>query len=413
MINKINGISLYAGINQRAKISFKADDSAVTVPEIKSENKGMDALAAYNAAIVKKAPVSKDKLELEPVKPFTLAPENFDNIEGEKIYTSDGKLNSIIRRDENTYTVYTPDENNEKLFATIETYDKKNNRNVIKSQSNEIKDGKYTSVYVEENDPQTGKTLRYSRYNDGVLYSLGKTIREPNGREIDINCYEDDKEYYVIASYPDYKNKIYARFDKNKQLLSISEDKEYKNKKTSTEIEFFNGAPTNIHFSKDIIISNTIGLNYIKQDILKPAEHFEKPDNLKDIDGEKKYYSNGALESLTFNSDNGETTAYFTPEGNCYKIESDNLSYFENYTNEIITEKLQDGSTKETSLYKTGCKNVQIKNGSSYKEIGYEKDGKPSYYEEGIIDKDNEKKAKIYLSYTNGNVDYAREYNND
>ena len=416
MINKITGVGVNSGVNSginlRKSINFKSEteNKNVTVPKIK-EDKGLDALAAYNSAIVKAPVISKDKLDVEPLPLITINPEDIKKIEGEKIYSSDGKLFGIIRRDEKTYTVYLPDENDTNLIKSIETYDKYT-RNVVKAQYNEIEDGKYAGYSLEENDAVTKAPLRSTYYDEnGKLYNAYKYINKPDGQKISICYYYDDKEYCVYSDSQNGNLRISAVFDNNKQLINYSEIRKNKYQNNTTEINFYQGAPINIYSAKETTLPNTMGLdNFLNREELKPAEHFEKPENIKDIDGEKTYYSNGALESNTFNSDNGKTTALFTTEGSCYKIKDDKHSVFYNDYNEIITETLDNGKIKETTLYSKGGKKVKIKDGNSYKELSVDKDGKPSYYEEGIFENDKEKATK-YLSFDKGVLNYAREYN--
>ena len=116
----INKVGFSAGIYKNFP-SFKSEESVeqnkMTTPDFSPNNKGLEALAAYNEAMVKKE-VSDNKFNVEPLAPITTS-VNADEIEGEKIYSSDGVLQSIIRRDENTYTIYTPDKENPDKFSKI------------------------------------------------------------------------------------------------------------------------------------------------------------------------------------------------------------------------------------------------------------------------------------------------------
>ena len=59
---------------------------------------GVNAVANYNRANFN----LQSKLDVEALVPININPKDIDKIEGEKIYTSDNKLHSIVQEDEKT-----------------------------------------------------------------------------------------------------------------------------------------------------------------------------------------------------------------------------------------------------------------------------------------------------------------------
>jgi len=405
--NKINNI-------RRNQIHFRGDeqqDEKKVVSNIfeQSENKGLDALAAYNYAM-SAIPVAKDKLDIEPLTPIIIAPEDIDKMTGEKIYSSDGKLHSIVQRNENTYTVNTLDKDNENMFSDIETFDKKTG-NILLRQRNIIEDGKYTNYYLTKYDANTQKPIATTDYEGSELYSASKTIYKPNGNQEDINKYYKEKEFYIAESSKDGKNHANITLNDNKQItnLSIRHNKKLSSKELNAS--FYNGALTSISTTNTMTIPNTLGWENFKSDSeLKPAALFKKIENLNNIEGEKTYYSNGATETNTFESDNGKTTAYFKPDGTCYKIESENKTVEFDGKNQTITELLDNNKTKITRLYESGDKSVKLKDNDTYKRIDYTSKNYPDYYIEGIIINGEEKDTKYLYYDDNGMLEQGYDY---
>lgn len=411
MINKIGTEFNIKNIGFRAEndvMEANKSKNNITKPEIKADNKGLEALAIYNSAMINK-PLPKNKLDIEPLVPIVITPEDADKMDGERIYSSDGKLHSIVRHDEDTVTVFTPDKENEKVFSEIITYDKATGKKPLIVQTTDNDEGN-EYIVINEYDPASGKNIRSTSYVNGKIDYADKTIYEPSGKEINISRYYDDNRYIVHSS--DNRNSHSTIvFDKDKQVIEYSEDKNYKNHIVSTEIEFYHGAPYKVESEKTMFFPNIIGWEkFINNDNLKPAEPVEKIKNIKEIEGEKTYYSNGAIESNTFNSDSGKTTAFFRPDGSCCKITSDRKDIEFDVNKQIITEKLENGKEKITQLYKDGNKKVELKDDNNYQVISYYENGKPNYYSEGII-KDGEECETTWLSYDeSGMLNYAGEY---
>ena len=410
----INRIGINVGVN---RIVFRADEQNLPAGNVENNtfvepfqgNKGLDALAAYNAAIVKK-PILQDELKVEPLIPIVINPENVDKMEGERIYSSDGDLHSIVRRDENTYTVFTPSKDDENKFNVIKTYDKKTGNIIILQENSKNYDGK-ECIEIREFDSKTGDSIRYSEYLDGDIAYARKTTKDKFGKEHDVTFFYDDKTYRTTVTYPNGNRSMSAYFDENKQLINFSEYDAKKAYSTNTDIDFYHGAPTSISITKNMTMPNIIGWEtFVNSEYLKPSANFEKIEHIKDIEGERTYYSNGALESNKFNSESGVVTAYFNPDGTCENIKSDNKEIFFSNNGNTIKETLENGKFKETKFLKNNAYRVKIYDDKTYQELSITDKNKPLWYSEGIIQDHQEKETKWLSFDDNGMLEYGRDY---
>ena len=90
MINKIGVVSNIKPYNTM----FKSEQKKVVTsgPNYETNNKGLEALAVYNKSYT-------EELNIKPI-PLILEPEkDIDDILGEKIYNSEGKLHSIVNNE--------------------------------------------------------------------------------------------------------------------------------------------------------------------------------------------------------------------------------------------------------------------------------------------------------------------------
>ena len=126
------------------------------------------------------------KFDIKPLEPIVIQPNYTHSIKGERIYTSEGKLYSIVDENENTKIVYTPNEDDERFFDRIVTTDKETG-NVIRRQVNYIEDGEYDEMTVYAYSKDTGKLEAETTYNEGKLYSATKYIIISS---VNIFCYK-------------------------------------------------------------------------------------------------------------------------------------------------------------------------------------------------------------------------------
>lgn len=370
MINKIN---FAQGIqNVQFRLAFKANDEGEQAPVSAPDNsvsfKGAEALANYNKPNV--MAFDKSILDVEPILPTIIKPDEIGSIEGEKIYGSNGKLNSIVNRVGDKIVVYTasPDEDN--VITSIVTKDKKTG-NVIKEQRTVAENGESWTT-VREYNPETGDVIGATSYNeDGEPDWASKTITKENGVTQDVEYDFRNGHYRVSESSAD--NKFYRsyEFNKNKELISIVEDK---NRQSYSRIELYNGAVLSAEHTKTEVIPNNMGREVLNDEDIKPADMSVYPNS---IEGEKTFYSNGSLESVTA----GDLVYNYSPEGDITSIKDGNKTVEVNGEVTVITENLEDGAVKTTTHFEDGDTWVDYEKDDSQKHFILNGD-LPSYYRE-------------------------------
>lgn len=367
MINKIN---FAQGIQQvQSRPAFKAketDDGTVTAPDSSVSFKGAEALANYNKPNV--MAFDKSILEVEPLIPTIIQPDAIGSIEGEKIYGSNGKLNSIINRVGDKVVVYKASAENDNIIESIVTTDKKTG-NVIRRQNTEFEDGKqWTSV--SEFDSLTGEQTRYTSYNEnGEPDYASKIIAKPNGFTQEISYDYRNGHYNVYEDSADGKYHRSYEFNKNKDLVRIYENK---NDTNNSVVEFYNGAVISTEHTRKEILPNNMGREVLNDGDVKPADISIYPDS---IEGEKTFYSNGSLESVTA----GDLVYNYSPEGDITSIKDGNKTVEVGPNVTIITENLEDGAVKETRYCDDRFVFVDYEKDDYKKHISI-KNGNPYYY---------------------------------
>lgn len=363
MINKIN---FAQGIQQiQARPAFKAKEAGnetVTAPDSSVSFKGAEALANYNKPNV--MAFDKSILEVEPLIPTIIKPDTIGSIEGEKIYGSNGKLHSIVNRVGDKVVIYKAFPENDNMIESIVTTDKKTG-NVIRRQDT---DAEGSSVF--EYDALTGEQTRYTSYNEnGEPTWASRTITRPNGSTQDISYDFRNGHYRVSEDSADGKFHRNYKFNKNKELISVWEDK---NGQSTTSVEFYNGAVISTEHTKKEVLPNNMGREVLNDADVKPADMSVYPDS---IEGEKTFYSNGSLESVTA----GDLVYNYSPEGDVTSIKDGNKTVEVNGNVTTITENLEDGAVKTTKSFDDGFVYVDYEKDDYKKHISI-KNGNPSYY---------------------------------
>ena len=386
---RVNGLST---INFVSRPAFRGDENKEQI-ESTEQNvsmKGTEALASYNLSIL------KHPEKLDNIEPLELIFNPQEEIEGERIYTSEGKLRAIVKEDENTKTIYTPDEENENLIASAEVIDK-NTQQVLMKQTNYIEDGQYdgsswVSKYAD------GRLVQDSSYQNGELTeaSINKIVK--NNQELSVSKNIEDKEYRIYIDDEKNGRYIYTTLDENKQPKSYEEYKSSSVKEAELNVKFYNGSLISVEKSEKRIIPNQLGREKLNNPELLPAPKYKHGIDLKGQKGEISYYSNGAIEKNVINND--ETTAYFDINGNLEKVKEGNkeFNFYPSGTQEII-EDLGDGKKKITAYYNDGSGKVEIRNKDSYTKIYFEENKRPRSYYEGKIDENGEESGELYLDF--------------
>ena len=393
MINKINSVST---IQNQFSVAFRNEETVTKPVDIKQDAdlKGIEALAVYNAPLLK----NPEKLDIEPLVPTLIMPEDFENIEGEKIYTSEGKLHSIVQEDENTKTVLKPAEENEKMISLIITTDKKTGK-VINEQKNFIKDDKYDEIYINEYSPETGKEIADTCYIDGKPRNASKTVYKPNNEMVIVNKNFEDNEFSVSKYSKKPDESIYVIFDKNKQLKAASEYKKSDLKQSGIDVDFYNGGMIAIRRYEEVTVPNNFGADKLNNSDLVPAESYKLDFDAKGLDGAKTHYSNGAIETNSFERNGEKVKAYFEPDGSLSRLELADRTISFDGDNQEIKENIEDNKVKITNLYDDGAKAVRVEKDKEFKEASFGKNGKPDSYSEGIIEDDGEDDSTLSLYF--------------
>lgn len=389
MINKV-------GLGQvQFRPAFRAKEEGevqtVTNPQQEVSFKGTEALGNYNRAKV--FAFDKSLLNVEPMEPIMANPNDIDSIEGERIYTSEGKLNSIVNRVGDTITTYTPAEDNENMIDSIEIKDKKTGA-IIKGQYNYNDDNGENRISVNEYDPETGNNVRMTDYVNGELSYASKTIQKPNRMIQDIDFDYETGKYSVTERDEDRSYHKHYEFNKNKELTAIYEDKD--NYKVNSEVHFYDGAIISAEKSKRVTIPNDMGKEVLNDADLQPSEIPGYPET---IEGEKTYYSNGALESIN----NGELLYNYSPDGDLTSIKDGNKTLNIYSDAKELIENLDENITK-TTLYddERDAMTVEYKDGDYLKSL-YFRDGKIRNYDECQGDQ----RVKSLDFDENGNLEHA------
>ncbi len=388
---RLNGLST---VNFISRPAFKAEEAPVekSMSEYKETTSldGIQALASYNFNIINKAE------KFDEIKPVALIYKPGDNIEGDKIYDSEGKLNSIVKEDEETRTVYIPDESDENLISNVKVIDK-NRGNIIKEQENEIEDGKYTGFsWIGEYSPKDGKLLRTTSWQDDKAdhISMSKYYKDGGVSVSRDNC---DSEYYV--SYDSDKYRLGITLDNDKRPRSFWEEKKLNHVKTvSTEASFYNGNLISASQTKTVTMPNSLGREVFNNNELSPAKKYVPQIDLKGYKGEKSYYSNNVIEKNIIND--GETTAFFNPDGSLKTVKTGNkeISFDERGSQEIV-EDLGEGKTKITKYYEDGDGYVELKTKDDIKTVWFDKNKRPESFSLSALDEKGEETNYSSLYY--------------
>ena len=386
---RVNGLST---INFVSRPAFRGDENKEQI-ESTEQNvsmKGTEALASYNLSIL------KHPEKLDNIEPLELIFNPQEEIEGERIYTSEGRLRAIVKEDENTKTIYTPDEENENLIASAEVIDK-NTQQVLMKQTNYIEDGQYdgsswVSKYAD------GRLVQDSSYQNGELTeaSINKIVK--NNQELSVSKNIEDKEYRIYIDDEKNEHGFYVTLDENKQPKSYGEYVNNSMRQSDKYVKFYNGSVISVEKSEKRIIPNQLGREKLNNPELLPAPKYKHGIDLKGQKGEISYYSNGAIEKNIIND--GETTAYFDINGNLEKVKEGNkeFNFYPSGTQEII-EDLGDGKKKITAYYNDGSGKVEIRNKDSYTKIYFEENKRPSSYDEGRIDENGAASHELSLYF--------------
>lgn len=387
MINSVSSIPMV----YNPAIQNQLSNTSMAVPQqIQNANlNGIDALGIYNQ------PLQKAK-NLQPTLPTILQPEAIKNINGEKIYSPIGTLEAIVKKDDKNTIVYKMDiQAPENAIRKIEYYDNTTGKlTAIQENFNKIEKGKLpqiTQCEVRNIDPQTGKTSKISFYENGQLACIKEIEYGPNNYKKEYTTSKNSSYIHENFGNGYRKTTIFDSKGNVQEVVNFDE-----NNYSTEHILYKNGIPCKITKESEIKINtNPTGKNPASDVDLIPAQPYILGYNPHQVDGEKKYYSNGVLHSIKTTTQNGEITHMFDINGDLTGIEDaqnpnnvktiiyHNLHDKENsfYT---VDEEIGNKIVKTTSFNNDGSKEVTVINfnDNSEKHVKYSENGLINHYYE-------------------------------
>ena len=403
MINSVNPLmgvqNVQAGQYQMQQPAAQPINQQVQNPNLN----GVNALASYNQP-AKTAPKT-----ITPALPTVLQPEAIRVIEGERVTAPNGTLDSIIKRNDKTTTIYKMDvlAPNDAI-RKIEVYDNTTGKLISEQENfNDIKPGKMPSSFLTEINERNseGKITKTTVYSHGKLDNVAEIEYGPNGYEKATIIYadgtfaiEESTETTIQGNTMSSITSKRTQFDAKGQIVSV-ETIDRENRK-SEKVTYKNGIPSSIKHSSEEPIANNTGINPFADKDLVPAQPYILGYDPKSVEGEKKYFSNGVLHSIVTNTGNGDVIHMFDVTGRLTGIEDakdkNNVKsiIFNNnpdvkYQGYSIVEQLGEKVTKTTMYNNDGEKEVYINNlaNNTSKSAVY-KDDKLVFYTESNSDDD-------------------------
>ena len=160
----MNNINPIFSVNNYYLPAFKQKQQTINVANPIDKNvqmNGLDALAGYNFNLVNK----NNDFDI-PTLSMVEIPENIANVDGEKIYNSNGELNCVIKDAGNYKIIYQNDQ-----YKTIKIVDKSNNK-IIQEQGCYVANTNEVRV-VKDIDNSVGYFTDYDE-REGKMVPVGK-----------------------------------------------------------------------------------------------------------------------------------------------------------------------------------------------------------------------------------------------
>lgn len=368
-VNSVNHVK--ASKPEATKPTFKGQDELPQIEELR----GSELLANYSVAFINKMP--KEKFVLKDI-PLINAETSPDKIEGEKIYTSDGKLDSIVVDDDETITIYYPSQDKEDFIDQIKVIDKATGKKVLSQDNWDDKYGLSQYTYKFSKDGES-EIVECSAYHQGKLCDFWKDITNGDKSE---SLYAHNNEYSL--SVDDKQTHKRMVFDKEGNLVAINTTKNFPKGEITQDVAFIDGQLYKASQGKQVYFKQIDISSILADDNFKPAERFPftklPVDDMHadDLEGEKTYYSNGTVETVNTNLGGVDAVVTFSPQGIVKSIKTDSkeLKYDEN-RNQIIEEKLGGNETK-TTTYIRERKSVSVcyQLDGNKKTVSYDSNGK-------------------------------------
>ena len=366
-------INAIGNVNFVSRPAFKATNKLEPQENFEDVNlQGIDALASYNTTLLKNSKI----LDVTPL-PLIHNPE--EKFEGEEIYTSKGELYSITKDMGGATFIFKPAEDEDEL-DTITVVDKKSGKILSKQLDSKDEDAVISRIY--EYSLIDEKLLNSTTYKDGKPTYISKHISS-HGKDEYIRHDLETKTYSIDKEGKNFYSSV--DFNQDKVLTGFWQEKTRGLNTQTISANLYNGAILSLEKTEKTTMPNNINVEALKDSRLNPASRFEIDRDYKGLEGEKTYYSNGAIE--TNNINNGEAIAHFSPDGNLVKIElEDKTIKYEPNSVQNIEELLDDDIVKTTSRCKDEGVCVTLKKGNSTKELCLSAQNKPTHYLETETD---------------------------
>ena len=342
---------------------------------------GLNALAAYNQPFTSSSVAPKT---IQPTLPTVLLPQAIHSMEGERITSANGTLSAIVRRNENSTTVYKMDiQAPNDAIRTIETYDNKTGKLVaVQKNYNKIEAGKNPVIFetdIVEYD-ENGKEKKATYYFDGKFANVVETQYGPDGF-VKRYIVRDDGSSAIFEDCKVTKSSRFIDYDKNGQVKEL-EITDRKNNTVKVE-KYINGKLASVENKKQEPIPNTTGKNPQADAQIVPTQPYILGYDPKQVQGEKQFYSNGAIERITTQTATGKITYTFDVNGTLTGIEDaqdpNNVKYivYHDYGKcYSVEEKLGENVLKTTNFVDDGTIEVSVYNEATKQEkIALYRDG--------------------------------------
>ncbi len=342
---------------------------------------GLNALAAYNQPFTSSSVAPKT---IQPTLPTVLLPQAIHSMEGERITSADGTLSAIVRRNENSTTVYKMDiQAPNDAIRTIETYDNKTGKLVaVQKNYNKIEAGKNPVIFetdIVEYD-ENGKEKKATYYFDGKFANVVETQYGPDGF-VKRYIVRDDGSSAIFEDCKVTKSSRFIDYDKNGQVREV-EITDRKNNTVKVE-KYINGKLASVENKKQEPIPNTTGKNPQADAQIVPTQPYILGYDPKQVQGEKQLYSNGTVERITTQTATGKITYTFDVNGTLTGIEDaqdpNNVKYivYHDYGKcYSVEEKLGENVLKTTNFVDDGTIEVSVYNEATKQEkIALYRDG--------------------------------------
>jgi hypothetical protein len=370
MINSVNSNPMvYQAQNVQNQQPMQFTNPAVTqsINNSDANLSGINALATYNQPM---GQVNRKVLIPSPM--VDLTPEGIKSLSGQKIINPNGELDSIVQQTENATVVYKFDTLHPDKISNIKYYDNATGK-LVRIQSNNTCPATETTpertfVDIDEIDVNNGRLGKITYYEDGNVTDVCEVQHNPDGSEIHYGYSYKEDESFISESDANCTHTKETTFDKNGKIKSVETHnlEDY----TMQKVEYLNGIPAKIKTEKQEIIPNETGINPFADPRLVPSQPYVLGYDPHNVEGEKKYYSNGTIASIETQTAEGNIYHNFAPNGDLEYISDDRngkhlfVTYYQDsYGNtQTVEEDIADGVMKSTSFRPEGNTEVHITN---------------------------------------------------